>query len=67
MGIVQSLSFVAAPALHEGKLERILTSWETSAPEVSILYPKDRYLPTRTQATMDAFTTWIKEAIRDVV
>ncbi|PCE24120.1 hypothetical protein BWP39_31025 [Paraburkholderia acidicola] len=63
MGIVQSLSFIAAPALREGTLKRILTSWETPAPEVSILYPRDRHLPTRTQATMDAFTAWIKEAI----
>jgi LysR family transcriptional regulator for bpeEF and oprC len=29
MGIVQSLCLLAAPALREGKLERILTSWET--------------------------------------
>ena len=65
MGIVQSLSFLAAPALREGKLERILTSWEMPAPEVSILYPRNRHLPARTQATMDAFTSWIKEAIRD--
>jgi LysR family transcriptional regulator for bpeEF and oprC len=65
MGIVQSLSFLAAPALREGKLERILTSWEMPAPEVSILYPRNRHLPARTQATMDAVTSWIKEAIRD--
>ncbi|MGF6241841.1 LysR family transcriptional regulator for bpeEF and oprC [Paraburkholderia sp. GAS38] len=65
MGIVQSLSFLAAPALREGRLERILTSWETPAPEVSILYPRHRHLPTRTEATMDAFTTWIREVIRD--
>ena len=64
-GIVQSLSFLAAPALREGKLERVLTSWETDAPEVSILYPRDRHLPARTRATIDAFTSWIREAIHD--
>ena len=65
MGIVQSLSFLAAPALREGKLERVLTSWEMPAPEVSILYPRDRHLPARTRATMDAFTNWIRKAIHD--
>lgn len=64
MGIVQSLSFMAAPALREGKLDRILSQWETLAPDVSILYPRDRHLPARTQATMDAFAGWIKEAIQ---
>jgi LysR family transcriptional regulator for bpeEF and oprC len=63
MGIVQSLCFIAAPALLEGKLERVLTAWETQAPEVSILYPRDRHLPARIQATMDAFTVWIREAL----
>jgi len=63
MGIVQSLCFIAAPALREGKLERLLTTWETPAPELSILYPRDRHLPVRPQATMDAFTDWIREAL----
>jgi len=63
MGIVQSLCFIAAPDLREGKLERLLTTWETPAPELSILYPRDRHLPVRTQATMDAFTDWIREAL----
>jgi LysR family transcriptional regulator, regulator for bpeEF and oprC len=65
MGIVQSLSCLAAPALREGKLVRVLTSWETLAPEVSILYRRDRHLPARTQVTMNAFTTWIRQAIHD--
>jgi LysR family transcriptional regulator, regulator for bpeEF and oprC len=65
MGSVQSLWFLAAPALREGKLERVLTSWEMPAPEVSILYPRDRHLPARTRATMDAFTNWIRKAIHD--
>jgi LysR family transcriptional regulator for bpeEF and oprC len=42
-----------------------LTSWETLAPEASILYLRDRHLPARTQVTMDAFTTWIRRAIHD--
>ncbi|MFK4448292.1 LysR family transcriptional regulator for bpeEF and oprC [Caballeronia udeis] len=65
MGIVQSLSFIAAPALREGKLERILAKWETPAPKVAILYPRDRHLPARTRATMDAFTVWIRTAIEN--
>jgi LysR family transcriptional regulator, regulator for bpeEF and oprC len=65
MGIVQSLSFLAARALREGKLERVLTSREMPAPEVSVLYPRDHDLPSRTRATMDAFTNWIRNAIHD--
>jgi LysR family transcriptional regulator for bpeEF and oprC len=65
MGIVQSLCFIAAQAMRGGKLERVLTAWETQAPEVSILYPRDRHLPARILATMDAFSTWIKEALSD--
>jgi LysR family transcriptional regulator for bpeEF and oprC len=65
MGIVQSLCFIVAPALRAGKLERILSRWETPAPEISILYPRDRHLPARTLATMDDFADWIKEAIQE--
>lgn len=67
MGIVQSLSFIAASALREGKLERVLSQWETPAPEVAILYPRDRHLPARTLATMEAFSGWIREAIHESV
>lgn len=63
LGIIQSLDFIVAPALREGKLERVLQQWEARAPEVSILYPRDRHLPARTMATMDAFAEWVKEAI----
>lgn len=65
MGIVQSLCFIVAPALRAGMLERILSRWETPAPEISILYPRDRHLPARTLATMDAFAAWIKEATQE--
>lgn len=64
MGIVQTLSFIAAPALRDKKLERILSRWEVPAPAVSILYPRDRHLPARTQAVMDAFGGWIEDAIK---
>jgi LysR family transcriptional regulator for bpeEF and oprC len=67
MGMVQSLSFVAAPALREGKLERVLKKLETTAPEVAILFPRDRHLPARTLATMDAFTGWIRDAIQEAI
>lgn len=65
MGIVQTLSFIAAPALREKKLVRILPKWEALAPEISILYPRDHHLPARTQATMDAFTSWIREVVQE--
>lgn len=64
MGIAQTLGFIAAPALREKKLVRILARWEAQAPEVSILYPRDHHLPARTQATMDAFAGWIRAAIQ---
>lgn len=65
MGIVQTLAFIAAPALRDKRLVRLLPRWESAAPEVSILYPRDRNLPARTHAVMDAFATWIKEALKD--
>ncbi|KVM66266.1 MULTISPECIES: LysR family transcriptional regulator [Burkholderia] len=64
MGIVQTLCFIASPALRDGRLVQILSRWESDAPDVSILYPRDRNLPARTQVTMEAFSTWIKEAIQ---
>jgi LysR family transcriptional regulator, regulator for bpeEF and oprC len=64
MGIVQTLCFIAAPALRDKRLVRILPRWESAAPQVSILYPRDPNLPARTHATMDAFSTWIKDAIQ---
>jgi len=64
MGIVQTLSFIAAPALRDKKLVRILSKWEALAPAISILYPRDHHLPARTQATMDTFASWISEAIK---
>ena len=62
-GIAQALCFLAAPWLRTGALERVLTAWETDAPELSILYPRDRHLPARTLAVMDTFSVWIKEAL----
>lgn len=64
VGIVQTLCFIAAPALRDKRLVRILSRWECDAPEVSILYPRDRNLPARTHATIDAFSIWIKEALQ---
>ncbi|CDY75382.1 Transcriptional regulator, LysR family [Caballeronia glathei] len=64
-GIAQTLCFIAAPGLRDGTLARVLTEWDTDAPELSILYPRDRHLPARTQATMDAFGGWIRDALQD--
>ncbi|MBI0331086.1 LysR family transcriptional regulator [Burkholderia plantarii] len=64
-GIVQSLDFIAAPELRAGRLERLLTRWETPAPEIAILYPRDRHMPARTLATMDAFAAWIRTALEE--
>ena len=63
--VMQTLCFIAAPGLRDGTLARVLTEWETDAPELSILYPRDRHLPARTQATMDAFGGWIRDALQD--
>ena len=65
MGIAQTLCFLAAAPLRDHRLERVLPQWETAAPEVAILYPRDRHLPARTRATMDAFAAWITEALDD--
>lgn len=63
MGIVQSLNFIVAPALRDNKLVRILTNLETQAPEVSLLWPRNRHLPARTEAVMRLFSEWVKEAV----
>lgn len=65
MGIAQTLCFLAAAPLRDNRLERVLPRWETAAPEVAILYPRDRHLPARTRATMDAFAAWITDALDD--
>jgi LysR family transcriptional regulator, regulator for bpeEF and oprC len=65
MGIAQTLCFLAAAPLRDNRLERVLPQWETAAPEVSILYPRDRHLPARTRATMDAFAAWIAAALEN--
>jgi LysR family transcriptional regulator for bpeEF and oprC len=65
LGVVQTLCFIAAPALRDRRLERLLPQWETDAPAISILYPRDRHLPARTRATMDVFAEWITQALED--
>ena len=65
MGIVQSLNFIVAPALDTNKLVRILPALETRAPEVTLLWPRNRHLPARTEAVMRVFSDWIREALEE--
>ena len=66
-GTGKDFGSLAAHALREDELERVLTSWEMAAPEVSILFARDRHLPARMRVAMDAFTNWIRKAIRECV
>ena len=53
LGVVQTVCFLAAPRIAKGKLVRLLSDWETAAPMISILYPRNKYLPARVRTPMD--------------
>lgn len=63
LGVAQTLCFFAAQPILEGKLIRLLSDWETAAPEISILYPRNKYLPARVRAAMDFTAATIKDAL----
>jgi LysR family transcriptional regulator, regulator for bpeEF and oprC len=65
MGIVQSLNFIVAPALNDHKLVRLLPDLETKAPEVTLLWPRNRHLPARTEAVMAILSEWVREAVKE--
>lgn len=52
-GIAQTMCFLAARGIKEGRLVRLLHRWEIPAPPISILYPRNRHMPARVKATMD--------------
>ncbi|NIF23892.1 LysR family transcriptional regulator [Candidatus Pantoea multigeneris] len=66
MGIVQSLHFIVSSALETGKLVRLFPDLETRAPEVTLLWPRNRHLPARTETVMRVFSQWVKEAVKAV-
>jgi LysR family transcriptional regulator, regulator for bpeEF and oprC len=53
LGVVQTVCFLAAPRISQGRLVRLLSAWETAAPMISILYPRNKYLPARVRTAMD--------------
>jgi LysR family transcriptional regulator, regulator for bpeEF and oprC len=58
-GIAQTMCFLAARGIKEGRLVRLLHRWEIPAPPISILYPRNRHMPARVKATMDFATETI--------
>lgn len=63
LAIVQTVCFLAAPQIAEGKLVRLLGDWAMDAPMISILYPRNRYLPTRVRVAMDFAVDAIANAL----
>jgi LysR family transcriptional regulator for bpeEF and oprC len=62
-GIAQTMCFLASPGLKSGRLVRLLAEWETPAPAISILYPRNRHMPARVRATVDFVASTIEEAL----
>jgi LysR family transcriptional regulator for bpeEF and oprC len=63
-GIAQTMCFLAARGIKEGRLVRLLRRWETAAPPISILYPRNRHMPARVKAAMDFVTETIGASLR---
>ena len=53
MGIVGLPSFVAAEALRDGSLVRVLPGWYVATPTLYAAMPTRKYLPARTRALLD--------------
>lgn len=64
-GIAQTMCFLAARAIREGRLVRLLRQWETPAPTVSVIYPRNRHMPTRVRATMDFVIHTLSVGLRE--
>lgn len=53
MGIVLQPSFIVAPDLRAGRLERVLPGYEVPTLQVSALYAPGRYLPLKVRSFID--------------
>lgn len=63
-GIAQTMCFLAARGIKQGRLVRLLHRWEIPAPPISILYPRNRHMPARVKATMDFATKTIAAELK---
>jgi len=53
-GIARMASFVAAPAIADGRLRLVLADWVAPVPRVHVMYPQARHVSPRTRAFVKA-------------
>lgn len=72
LGIAGLPSFVAAPALRDGSLERVMSSWHLLTGSIYAAMPSRKYMPARTRALLDFLVDtfggkdhdpWLDEAV----
>jgi LysR family transcriptional regulator for bpeEF and oprC len=64
-GIAQTMCFLAAGPIRNGRLVRLLRQWETPAPTISVIYPRNRHMPARVRATMDFVIEAVSVGLRE--
>lgn len=57
LGIVQMASFLMAPMIEDGRLERILEDWTNEPLPIHVVYPQNRHL----SAKVRVFVDWIAQ------
>jgi len=67
LGIAQVPHFLVSKELHNGRLSQVLPEHRTVIGDVSMIYPSNRYLPTRVREFIDYVVTKNSDASRPVV
>jgi DNA-binding transcriptional LysR family regulator len=53
LGLVRVACYQVAPAVRDGRLRIVLAEYESEPTPVSLVYPRDRLLPSKTRAFLD--------------
>lgn len=60
--LIQIASYVTAPALGNGDLKAVLTSFQVESPAIWVIYPQNRHLMPRVRAFVDFLLEWAQRA-----
>jgi DNA-binding transcriptional LysR family regulator len=66
LGLLQTTSYQAASALHEGRLVRVLSEYECAATSVSLVYPSSRLVPLKLRAFLEFATPRLSRRLRQI-
>lgn len=66
VGLTRVLSYQAARAIAEGRLERVLEDFEPPPLQVSLIHPPQRMLPLKTRSFIDFAAPRLKARLRSV-